>query len=154
MFSAPPRFSESCDHGLLRELRLHLEPLSTPPAHPVCTLSMFGDDPLEPFFPDDVEKQDAVFQYVIAEFYFRVRRENFFQEFFSSQQGQVGQIMSREVQEIKYIVEQMTSSRFLVILQHLKIRAPLIVHHNDLAIQNSLKSEFSQRVRNRSKLLA
>jgi len=62
------------DYALLRELRLHLEPLSTPACHPVGTLSMFGDDPFEPFFFDDVEKRDALFPYVIAKSYFRDRR--------------------------------------------------------------------------------
>ena len=50
---------------------------------------MFGDDPLKSLFFDDLEKQDALFPDVIAEFYVLVSRENFFQEFFSPEQGQV-----------------------------------------------------------------
>ena len=60
--------------------------------------------------------------------------------------------MSLEVEEIKNVVEQMTASGFLVMLQHLKIRMSLVIHDNDFAVQNSIKSEFPKRLRNGRKL--
>jgi hypothetical protein len=113
---------------------------------------MFGDDPFQsPFFGDSV-KQDAFFPYVIAESYSWAGRENFFQELFPPEQGQVRQIMPPEVEEIKNVVELMTATGVLVMLEHLKIRTPLVIHDNNFAVQNSVKSEFPQRVYNGEKL--
>ena len=61
--------------------------------------------------------------------------------------------MSLEVEKIEDVVEQMAASGFLVILQHLEIRLSPIIHYNDFAVQNSLKSEFPQRLRDRGKPL-
>src|SRR6266702_6779279 len=140
MLSPPSRLRESRDHPLLRELRLHLQPLPAPSPRLVRALSMFGDYPLQSLFLDDMEKQDPILPYMIAESYIRGGRENFFQEVLSSEQGEAGQIMPLEVEEIVDVVEQMASSGFLVILQHLEIGVPLIVHDDDFAVQNSVKS--------------
>src|SRR5574341_1108368 len=78
IFSAASRFRKSRYHGLLCLPRLHLQPLPAPSARLVGALSMFGDDPFESLFLGDIEKQDAVFRYVIAESYFQGRRKNFF----------------------------------------------------------------------------
>ena len=126
-------------------LRLHLQPLAAPSANQIRALRMFGDDPLQSLFFDSIEKQDSLFPYVIAEFYFRGRRENFFQKFFSPEQWQVRQIMSLEVQEIKDIVEQMTFAGFRVILEHLEIRMSLVINCNNFPVQNSLESKGAQR---------
>src|SRR4030066_310654 len=61
--------------------------------------------------------------------------------------------MSMEEQEIKDIVDQITATGFLVILQLLEIRLSLIIHNDDFAVQNCLKSEFLQRLGNREELL-
>src|SRR3990172_6423134 len=152
IFSPASRFREARDHALLREPCLHLEPLPAPSSPFVHALSMFGDDPLHPLIFGDLVKQDAFFPYVIAESYLWGGRENFLQELFPPEQGQGRQIMSPEVEEIENVVEQMTASRVLVMLQHLKIRAPLVIHDHDLAVQNSVKSEFPQRLHNRKEL--
>ena len=78
MSPAPSRFRESRDHAFLRELGLHLQPLPAPPAHPVGALRMLGDDPFEPLFLDDLEKEDALFPDVIAESYYLEKMEGFF----------------------------------------------------------------------------
>ena len=89
---------------------------------------------------------------MIAEFQVLVSRENFFQEFFSPQQGQIRQIMSREEQEIEDIIKQVATAGFLVILQHLEIRASLIIHTDDFAVQNRVKPKFLQGCHHRGKL--
>ncbi len=152
IFSAPSRFRESRDHALLRGPRLHLQPLPAPLARFVYALRMLGNDPFQSLFFDDLEKQNAFLPYVIAEFYFRGGGEDFFQEFFSPEQGQARQIMSLEVEEIEDVVEQMTASGVLVMLQHLEIRTSLVIHDDDFAVQNSVKSEFPQRLCNGRKL--
>src|SRR5512139_2914370 len=113
---------------------------------------MFSDDPFQSLFFDDSVKQDAFIPYVIAEFYFWYGRKSFFQEFLPPEQGQVRQIMSPEVQEVENIIEQMATSVVLVMLQLLKIRAALVVHDDNLAVQNCVKSEFPHRLHNRKKL--
>src|SRR5512135_3704486 len=110
MSSAPSRFCESCDHGLLREVRLHLQPLSAPSARFVHALRMFGDDPFKSFFFGGVVKQDAFLPYVIAESYFWDGRENLFQKLLPPEQRQARQVMPPEVEEIENVVEQMTAS--------------------------------------------
>ena len=80
---------------------------------------------------------------MIAEAYFRQRRKHVFQEFFPAKQRKAGQIMPLEVEEIEDVVEQMASSGFLVILQHLEIGVPPFIHDNNFAVQNGLKSEFA-----------
>src|SRR6266702_2395650 len=153
MLSPPSRLGESGDHPLLGELRLHLQPLPAPFPHLVRALSMLGDYPLESLSLDDMKKQDPVFPYVIAEPYFRGGRENLFQEFLSAEQGEAGQVMPLEVDEIEDVVEQMTASGFLVILQQLEIGMAPIIHDDNFAIQDGLKSEFAQRVHDGSILL-
>src|SRR5512139_2302867 len=113
---------------------------------------MLGDNSLEPLSLDGIEKQDALFRNVIAESYVRDRWEDLFQEFFSPEQGQVRQVMPLKVEEIKDIVEQMTAPAFLIIQEQLEIRMPLVIHHNDLAVQKSLEYKSSQRVCDRGKL--
>ena len=68
IFSSPFRFGESRNHAFLGELRLDLQPLPASFAHQVVALRMFGDDALKAFLFNDLEKQDAVFPDVIAEF--------------------------------------------------------------------------------------
>ena len=109
--------------------------------------------PSSPFSLTTWKNRTPSFPYVIAESYFRGGRENFFQEFFSPEQGEARQIMSLEVEEIEDVVEQMAASGFPVILQHLEIGMSLIIHDDDFAVQNGLESEFPQRLRNGKKLL-
>ena len=108
---------------------------------------MLGDDPLDALFFDDLEKQDALFPDMIAEFDVRDGGEDFFQEFLSSDEGQARQIMPLEMEEIKDVVEQMAATGFQVILQHLEIGMAPIVHDDDFAVQNGIESEFPERVR-------
>ena len=82
---------------------------------------MFGDDPLDTLFFDDPEKQDSLFSYVIADFYVRGVGKDSFQEFFSPDEGQARQIVSREMEEIEDVVDQMAKTGFPVILKHLEI---------------------------------
>ena len=149
---APSRFRESRNHPFLRKPRLHLEPLPASFANLVRTLSMFGDDPFQPLFFGDPVKQYPLSLYMIAEAYFRDSRENLLQEFFPLEQGETGQIMPLEVGQIKDVVQQVTASRVLVMLQKLKIRLALVIHNHNFSVQDSLKSEFTQRLRNRKKL--
>ena len=46
----------------------------------------------------------------------------------------------------------MAASGFIVILQHLEIGMSPIIHDNDFAVKNSLKSELLERVHNRREL--
>ena len=46
----------------------------------------------------------------------------------------------------------MPAAGFLVILQHLEVRASLSIYDDDLAVQNRCKSAFLQRLGNRKKL--
>jgi len=48
-------------------------------------------------------------------------------------------------EEIKNVVEQMAAPGVLVMLQHLKIRTSLVIHENNFAVQNSVKSAFPKR---------
>src|SRR5512140_3020245 len=96
LLSAPPRFREARDHALLRQVRFHLQPMSTSFSHPVYTLRMLGDDPLEPLFLHDPEKQDALLPDVIAEFNIWCGGKNIFKKFFSSGQGEIRYIVSLE----------------------------------------------------------
>src|SRR3989304_8771747 len=68
--------SEARDHAFLRKPRLYLQPLPAPSAHAVHTLRMLGHDPFEPLFFGGPEEKDALFRYVIAEFYVWGRRED------------------------------------------------------------------------------
>ena len=52
--------------------------------------------------------------------------------------------MSPEIQKVENAVEQMTASGGLVMLEQLKIRAALVVHDDDLAVQHGVKPEFSK----------
>src|SRR3990172_9901107 len=152
IFSAAARFREPRNHGILREPRLHLQPLPAPSARFVDALRIFGDDPFQPLFFGYLVEQDAFFRYVVAESYFRNGRENLFQEFLPPEKRQVCQIMAPEVEEIENIIEQMTASGVLVMLERMEIRASLVVHDDDFAVQDRVKSEFSQCFHNGKEL--
>ena len=72
----------------------------------------------------------------------------FFRSSFLLTQGEARQVMPREGEEIEDVVEQMADSGFLVILQHLKIGLPPIVHDDDFAVENGLEPELPQRLQN------
>ncbi len=48
--------------------------------------------------------------------------------------------MSLKVEEVENRVEQVALSGILVILQRLEIRPSLVIHHDDFAVQHSVKS--------------
>ena len=108
--------------------------------------------PSNPFCVAARKNKTPLFCDVIAEAYFRERREDVFQEFLPAEEGEAGQVMTLEMQQVEDVVEQVAAPRFPVILELFEIGTSLVIHDHDFTIQNRLEVEFPQRLHNGKKL--